>query len=174
MLSSPFLMSKQTLFSCSFQITFQKMIPEEDLEKPTLNGHSNLNKNDHSEKSDSDSERLNLSTKDIETLVEQISKPISEYLKLKSEEQDRTNERSSKENFERLKLIGKLDTGDKIFKGSMLLVCITALLLVVTFIEDSEGIIPVLSLTIGLLFKNSSLSAFLSFHKDKNTDEKQT
>ncbi len=151
------------------------MTPEEDLKKTTINGYSNPKKTDNlSQKNEEYSGKLSVSAKDLEALVEQISNPILEYFKLKSEEQDRANERSSQEDFEKLKLIDKLDTKDKLFKGVLIIICITALLLVTALIEDSEGVIPVLSLIIGLLFKNSSLSDFLSFHKDKTPNEKKT
>lgn len=150
------------------------MTPEEDLKRTIINGHSNLRETDDlSQKNDEYSGKLSVSAKDIEALVEQITNPILEYFKLKSEEQDRANERSSQEDLEKLKLIDKLDTKDKLFKGVLIVVCITALLLVTALIEDSEGVTPVLSLIMGLLFKNSSLSDFFSFHKDKTTNEKK-
>ena len=151
------------------------MTPEEDLKKTIINGHSNLKRTDNlSQENNEHSGKLSVSAKDIEALVEQISNPVLEYFKLKSEEQDRANERSSQEDLEKLKLIDKLDTKDKLFKGVLIVICITALLLVTAFIEGSEGVIPVLSLIIGLLFKNSSLSDFLSFHKDKTPNERKT
>lgn len=66
------------------------------------------------------------------------------------------------------KLIEKLDTKEKIYKGVMILICISALLVTAFYIPKSETIIPVLTLIIGLLFKNNSLSDFFS-HKKKNT-----
>ena len=68
---------------------------------------------------------------------------------------------------EEMKIIERLDKREKIYKGTLIGVCIISLLISAVFIQKAEVVIPVLSLIIGLLFKSNSLSDFLSHAKRK-------
>jgi Na+-transporting methylmalonyl-CoA/oxaloacetate decarboxylase beta subunit len=70
-----------------------------------------------------------------------------------------------------LKIINKLDTKEKVYKGSLIALCVLALLLTALFVPKAEIVIPVLSLIIGLLFKSSTLSDFFSHSKGKYNND---
>ena len=71
---------------------------------------------------------------------------------------------------EELKIINKLDTKEKLFKGLLITFCIITLVIASFYLEKAQGIIPVLSLIIGLLFKSSTLSDFFSHSKRKREE----
>lgn len=103
----------------------------------------------------------------IETFLEKGAAVFIETSKTSAEVQKYTADKKGELEKEELKAINKLDTKEKLYKGTLIIVCISALILSAIFIEKAEVVIPVLSLIIGLLFKSNSLSDFFSHKKNK-------
>lgn len=106
----------------------------------------------------------------LEILFDKGGEIFKEFTKMSSETQKHVSDQELALKKEELIVITKLDTKEKIYKGILIIICISALVLSALFIEKAEAIIPVLSLIIGLLFKANSLSDFFS-HKQKNIKE---
>jgi len=109
---------------------------------------------------------INSQDKFIETLFEKGGTIFSHYTQIVAETQKHRIDRSAEFEKEELKMINKLDSKEKIYKGVLIAICILSLLIAAFFIEKAEVIIPVLSLIIGLLFKSNALSEYYS--KGKN------
>lgn len=109
----------------------------------------------------------------IQNLIEKGGPFVMEYMKMNAESERYAVDKDTELEKEELKIIDKLDTKEKFYKGILLFVCLTALILSALFIEKAEVVIPVLSLIIGLLFKSNTLSDFFSHAKRKlnNTDD---
>lgn len=106
----------------------------------------------------------------IETLFDKGGQMLIEYSKMSAETQKYTVDKQTEIDKEELIVINKLDTKEKIYKGSLIGLCVIALVLSALFIPKAEVVIPVLSLIIGLLFKSSSLSDFFTHSKNKNKE----
>ncbi|MFN7910478.1 MAG: hypothetical protein ACK5QC_01560 [Bacteroidota bacterium] len=110
----------------------------------------------------------------LQNLIEKGAPFIMEYMKMSSESERYSVDKDVELEKEELKIIDKLDTKEKFYKGILLFTCLAALILSALFIEKAEVVIPVLSLIIGLLFKSNTLSDFFSHAKRKlnnNDDE---
>lgn len=92
---------------------------------------------------------------------------VGKYLESTAEENRYNMDKEVELEKEEMKVIDKLDTKEKIYKGILLVICLTALVLSALYIEKAEVVIPVLSLIIGLLFKSNTLSDFFSHAKRK-------
>lgn len=110
----------------------------------------------------------------LETLIEKGGQVLMGYTQMNQETQKYSIERQSEIEKEELKIVNKFDIRDKIYKGTLIGVCIVALILSAMFIEKAEVVIPVLTLIIGLLFKTNSLSDFRSLTKDKYDKNNET
>lgn len=106
----------------------------------------------------------------IEKLFDKGGQMLIEYSKMSAETQKYSVDKQIEIEKEELIVINKLDTKEKIYKGSLIGLCVVSLVLSALFIPKAEFVIPVLSLIIGLLFKSSSLSDFLAHSKNKNKE----
>jgi hypothetical protein len=103
----------------------------------------------------------------FQVLLEKGGPLVTEYLKINAQSNQYATDKSIELEKEELKIIDKLDTKEKYYKGILLVVCLLALIASAYLIERAEMVIPVLSLIIGLLFKSNSLSDFFSHAKRK-------
>jgi hypothetical protein len=117
--------------------------------------------------------KSNSEDKFIEVLFDKGGKLLVEYSKITSETNRYAIEKDNEFQKEELKVIDRLDTKEKIYKGVLISLCVLALVLSAMFIPKAEVIIPVLSLIIGLLFKSSSLADFFSHSKGKHDQTHQ-
>lgn len=103
----------------------------------------------------------------FDTLLEKAAPVVMSFMKMKAEADGVNLSQEIELEKEEMVVIDKLDTKEKYFKGIMLTVCLAALLSATIFLEKAEGIIPVLSLIIGLLFKSNSLADYFTHAKHK-------
>jgi hypothetical protein len=113
--------------------------------------------------------QTNPQDKFIETLFDKGGDIFKEWTKVSADTHKYSIDKESEEHKEELKIINKLDTKEKLYKGILISICIVALLVSALNFEKAEVIIPVLSLIIGLLFKSNSLMDFFT-HKGKRKD----
>ena len=111
--------------------------------------------------------QLNPQDKFLEALFDKGENIFLEYRKMKKEADQLDSQITVELEKEEMKIIERLDKREKIYKGTLIGVCIISLLISAVFIQKAEVVIPVLSLIIGLLFKSNSLSDFLSHAKRK-------
>ena len=111
--------------------------------------------------------QLNPPDKFLEALFDKGENIFLEYRKMKKEADQLDSQITVELEKEEMKIIERLDKREKIYKGTLIGVCIISLLISAVFIQKAEVVIPVLSLIIGLLFKSNSLSDFLSHAKRK-------
>ena len=111
--------------------------------------------------------QLNPQDKFLEALFDKGENIFLEYRKMKKEADQLDSQITVELEKEEMKIIERLDKREKIYKGTLIGVCIISLLISAGFIQKAEVVIPVLSLIIGLLFKSNSLSDFLSHAKRK-------
>ncbi len=114
--------------------------------------------------------QTNPQDKFIEALFDKGGQMLIDYSKMTSETQKYTIDKQTEIEKEELIIINKLDTKEKIYKGSLIGLCVMALVLSALFIPKAEVVIPVLSLIIGLLFKSNSLSDFFTHSKNKSKE----
>jgi hypothetical protein len=114
--------------------------------------------------------QYNPQDKFIETLFDKGGEILIEYTKINSEIDKHQIDKKSEIEKEELTTIIKLDTKEKIFKGILIGICLLSLIIIPIFIKESQMIIPVLSLVIGLLFKSNSVTDFIAFRKKNKTD----
>lgn len=111
--------------------------------------------------------QLNPQDKFLEALFDKGENIFLEYRKMKKEADQLDSQITVELEKDEMKIIERLDKREKIYKGTLIGVCIISLLISAVFIQKAEVVIPVLSLIIGLLFKSNSLSDFLSHAKRK-------
>ncbi len=116
-------------------------------------------------------QQYNAQDKFIETLFDKGGEILIEYTKMSSSTQKYQIDKETEIEKEELVAINKLDTKEKIYKGILIGICLFALVLIPIFIKESQMIIPVLSLVIGLLFKSNSVSDFIAFRKKTSVDQ---
>lgn len=103
----------------------------------------------------------------LKTIMEGGIPLVAEYMKMSNEAERYNADIDAELEKEELKIINKLDTKEKIYKGILLTICLSALIVCAIFYEKVGVIIPVLSLIIGLLFRTNSLSDYFSHAKRK-------
>lgn len=109
---------------------------------------------------------VNKSGLNYEGVISEGIKAFQEYMIKKIEDEKHSSEIGMELEKQELQIIDKMDKREKIFKGILIVVCLVSLICVALFLtESSQAIIPVISLIIGLLFRSSSVSDFLSFKK---------
>jgi uncharacterized membrane protein len=123
--------------------------------------------NDIKNDAQSNTNRKNgMSSTDLSIIISEGVKVITNYYSSKNEADKNSLEKSIEFEKEELNVIDKMDVREKIFKGILIAICLAALIFVSMYLRDSsQAIIPVISLIIGLLFRSSSMSDFLTLRK---------
>tara|TARA_B100000508_G_C11465630_1_gene282067 strand:- start:15881 stop:16339 length:459 start_codon:yes stop_codon:yes gene_type:complete len=101
----------------------------------------------------------------IQTLFDKGGEILIDYTKMNSETQKYEIDKASEIEKAELTTINKLDTKEKIYKGILIGICLVALVVIPIYIKESQMIIPVLSLVVGLLFKSNSVTDFISYRR---------
>ncbi len=109
----------------------------------------------------------NNNDKTLEIIVEKGVPILQEHLKSTHDLKTSLLKNELELEKEEMKVIERLDLKEKIYKGILIAICLTALVISAIYIPKSEVIIPIISLVIGLLFRSSSLSDFLRHSKSK-------
>jgi hypothetical protein len=119
-------------------------------------------------------QQINPQDQFIQTLFDKGGEIFIEYTKMSSETQKYEIDKASEIEKAELTTINKLDTKEKIYKGILIGICLIALVVIPIYIKESQMIIPVLSLVVGLLFKSNSVTDFISFRrktKEENNEQ---
>ncbi|MEZ0612373.1 hypothetical protein ACAW74_27945 [Fibrella sp. WM1] len=104
-----------------------------------------------------------------EKLLKMGSELLDTYLKNKANTERFLAEKQAEYQHKELETVERLDFRDKIYKGLMLIFLIAALLGSTQF-GVFDKLAPIISLLIGLLFKNSLISEFFTATKKRSGD----
>lgn len=107
----------------------------------------------------------------IETLFDKGGDIFKEWAKINADVNKYSVDKETEAHKEELRVINKLDTKEKIYKGVLIGICIATLIVASLYVDNSQAIIPVISLIIGLLFKNNTLNDFFTHSRKKDTNE---
>ncbi|XZF15876.1 hypothetical protein ACTHGU_07045 [Chitinophagaceae bacterium MMS25-I14] len=104
----------------------------------------------------------------LNLILEKGGELFLKYSTMKIEEQRDAVAKSIEVEKEELKVLNKLDTKEKIYKGILIALCVSAIVFSSWVLPNkAEVITPVITLIIGLLLKSNSLAYFNSHSKGK-------
>jgi hypothetical protein len=104
-----------------------------------------------------------------EKLLKLGSELLDTYLKSKANTERFAAEKNAEYQQKELETVERLDLRDKIYKGLMLIFLISALIASTQF-GVFDKLAPIISLLIGLLFKNSLISEFFTATKKRSNE----